>query len=63
MLRIYNTLTQTVEAFTPMEAEHVKMYTCGPSTYQPAHIGNYRTFLYEDRCNATSNTLATKSQG
>jgi cysteinyl-tRNA synthetase len=26
----------------------VKMYTCGPSTYQPAHIGNYRTFLYED---------------
>ena len=26
----------------------VKMYTCGPSTYQPAHIGNYRTFLFED---------------
>ena len=48
MLKIYNTLTQTVEAFTPMEAGHVKMYTCGPSTYQPAHIGNYRTFLYED---------------
>jgi cysteinyl-tRNA synthetase len=31
-----------------MSAGEVKMYTCGPSTYQPAHIGNYRTFLYED---------------
>ncbi|MCW4017648.1 MAG: class I tRNA ligase family protein [Candidatus Bathyarchaeota archaeon] len=32
----------------PREDKQVKMYTCGPSTYQPAHIGNYRTFLYED---------------
>jgi cysteinyl-tRNA synthetase len=48
MLNIYNTLTRQIELFTPMEAGQVKMYTCGPSTYQRAHIGNYRTFLYED---------------
>ena len=48
MLNLYNTLTQKTEPFTPAEDKHVKMYTCGPSTYQPAHIGNYRTFLFED---------------
>jgi cysteinyl-tRNA synthetase len=37
-----------VEPFTPIEDMKIKMYTCGPSTYQRAHIGNYRTFLYED---------------
>jgi len=48
MLDLYNTLTQKTEPFTPEEDKNVKMYTCGPSTYQPAHIGNYRTFLFED---------------
>jgi cysteinyl-tRNA synthetase len=37
-----------MEPFKPIEDTQVKMYTCGPSTYQRAHIGNYRTFLYED---------------
>ena len=48
MLQIYNTLTRKVEPFQPAEDKQVKMYTCGPSTYQRAHIGNYRTFLFED---------------
>ncbi len=48
MLKLYNTLTREIEAFEPREDMQVKMYTCGPSTYQPAHIGNYRTFLFED---------------
>ena len=48
MLSLYNTLTRKKEPFTPLEDMKVKMYTCGPSTYQRAHIGNYRTFLYED---------------
>jgi cysteinyl-tRNA synthetase len=48
MLNIYNTLTRKTEPFQPAEDKQVKMYTCGPSTYQPAHIGNYRTFLFED---------------
>ena len=37
-----------MEAFKPLENLKVNMYTCGPSTYQPPHIGNYRTFLFED---------------
>jgi cysteinyl-tRNA synthetase len=48
LLKLYNTLTQKTEPFQPREDKQVKMYTCGPSTYQPAHIGNYRTFLFED---------------
>jgi cysteinyl-tRNA synthetase len=48
LLNLFNTLTQKTEPFTPAEDMQVKMYTCGPSTYQPAHIGNYRTFLFED---------------
>ena len=48
MLNIYNSLTRKIEPFQPDEDMQVKMYTCGPSTYQPPHIGNYRTFLFED---------------
>jgi cysteinyl-tRNA synthetase len=45
---LHNTLTRKVEPFQPIEDMKVKMYTCGPSTYQRPHIGNYRTFLFED---------------
>ncbi len=48
MLNIYNTLTRKIEPFQSAEPGKVKMFTCGPSTYQRAHIGNYRTFLFED---------------
>jgi cysteinyl-tRNA synthetase len=48
LLTLCNTLTGKSEAFKPAENLLVKMYTCGPSTYQRAHIGNYRTFLFED---------------
>jgi cysteinyl-tRNA synthetase len=48
VLKLYSTLTRKTESFKPAEELQVKMYTCGPSTYQQAHIGNYRTFLFED---------------
>ncbi len=48
MLNLYNSLTRKIEPFNPAEDMQVKLYTCGPSTYQKAHIGNYRTFLFED---------------
>ena len=48
MLKIYNSLTRKIEPFELQEGKEVKIYTCGPSTYQLAHIGNYRTFLFED---------------
>src|SRR5258708_10582694 len=47
-LRFYNTLTQQVEPFTPLHANTVRMYTCGPTVYNYAHIGNLRTFTFED---------------
>ena len=47
-LRFYNTLTQQVEPFSPASANTVKMYTCGPTVYDFAHIGNFRTFVFYD---------------
>jgi len=47
-LQLYNTMTRKKEPFTPREDNEVKIFTCGPSIYQRAHIGNYRTFLFED---------------
>ncbi len=47
-LRLYNTMTRTVVPFAPADGRTVRMYTCGPTVYKPAHIGNFRTFLFED---------------
>ena len=47
-IRFYNTISRQKEAFQPLEAGKVKMYTCGPTVYDFAHIGNYRTFIFED---------------
>ena len=47
-LRLYNTLTRQVEAFEPLQRGKVSLYTCGPTVYNYAHIGNFRTFLFED---------------
>ncbi len=47
-MRIYNTLTRKVEEFVPNEKGVVKMYTCGPTVYHFAHIGNLRTYIQED---------------
>jgi len=47
MLKLFNTLTRKKEIFQP-EGEVVGIYTCGPSVYQNAHIGNFRTFVFED---------------
>jgi cysteinyl-tRNA synthetase len=46
--RLYNTLTRRIEAFAPATDDTVRMYTCGPTVYKPAHLGNFRTFLFED---------------
>jgi cysteinyl-tRNA synthetase len=46
--RLYNTLTRSVETLVPLDGTTVRMYTCGPTVYNPAHLGNFRTFLFED---------------
>lgn len=48
MLEVFNTLSRQIEQFRPRENGKVRMFTCGPSVYRQPHIGNYRTFLYED---------------
>ena len=48
LLKLYNSLTRKLEIFEPAEKEEVKMVTCGPSIYKMPHIGNYRTFVFED---------------
>jgi cysteinyl-tRNA synthetase len=47
-LRFYNTLTQKVEEFVPQDGKTVRMYTCGPTVYHYVHIGNLRTFTFQD---------------
>ena len=47
-LRFYNTLSQQVEEFRPAVGNSVRMYTCGPTVYDYAHIGNFRTFTFVD---------------
>src|SRR5690349_3045424 len=47
-LRFYNTLSQQLEDFSPARDNTVRMYTCGPTVYDFAHIGNFRTFTFVD---------------
>lgn len=47
-MKLYNTLTRKVEEFTPQNTERVKMYTCGPTVYSFAHIGNFTAYIYWD---------------
>lgn len=47
-MKLYNTLTKKIEEFVPNNKDEVKMYTCGPTVYHYAHIGNLRTYISED---------------
>ena len=48
MLKISNTLSGKLEEFHPLDENQVRMYTCGPTVYDYAHIGNFRTFVFQD---------------
>ncbi len=48
MIKFFNSLTSKKQAFRPLEARKVKMYTCGPTVYDYCHIGNLRSFLFAD---------------
>ena len=47
-MQIYNSQTRSKESFQSIEPHHVKMYTCGPTVYNFAHIGNFRAYTFED---------------
>ena len=48
MLRLYNTLTRKIEEFKPENPPEVRIYTCGPTVYDFAHIGHARTYIFTD---------------
>ncbi len=48
MLKFFNTLSRQVEEFQPIESGKVRMYICGPTVWNFAHIGNFRTFIFGD---------------
>ncbi len=60
MLQFYNSLSRKKEKFSPIETGSVKIYTCGPTVYDKAHIGNFRTFLFEDFLKRTLIALGYK---
>src|SRR5437764_15471601 len=47
-LRFFNTYSRALEEFVPIEPGKVRMYTCGPTVYSFAHIGNFRAYVFED---------------
>src|SRR5688500_18922373 len=47
-MRLYNTMTRKVEDFAPADGRVARIYSCGPTVYDPAHLGNFRTFLFGD---------------
>ena len=47
-VQFYNTLTRHKSSFQPMDGHQVRMYTCGPTVYNFAHIGNFRAYIFED---------------
>jgi len=47
-IQLHNTLAGKIEKFVPQKSGEVRMYTCGPTVYDYAHIGNYRTFVFQD---------------
>ena len=53
MIRLYNTATRRKEDFVPQHKENVTMYCCGPTVYNFAHIGNLRTYIFEDLLSRT----------
>ena len=47
-MKFYNSMTRSKESFTPLKDNRVRMYTCGPTVYNFAHIGNFRAYTFED---------------
>lgn len=47
-MKLYNTLSRNIEEFKPIDAEVVKVYTCGPTVYSFAHVGNFTSYIYWD---------------
>lgn len=60
--RLFNTMTRSIEPFAPADGETVRIYSCGPTVYNPAHLGNFRTFLFADLLRRTLRLRGWKVQ-
>src|SRR6187402_120568 len=60
MLKLTNTITRSTEEFAPADGGTVRMYTCGPTVYNFAHIGNFRTYVFEDLLRRTIKFMGFK---
>ncbi len=47
-MQVFNTMSRSLEELVPADGKQVRMYTCGPTVYNAAHIGNFRTYVFED---------------
>lgn len=63
MLKFYNTLTRQKEEFKPLENNTVRMYSCGPTVYSYAHIGNFRAYIFMDNLRRTLKYFGYKING
>ena len=63
MLKVYNTLSRKKEEFKPLVGNTVRMYSCGPTVYNYAHIGNLRTYIFMDILRRTLIYDGYKSKG
>ncbi|GIS95008.1 MAG: hypothetical protein CM1200mP22_22450 [Dehalococcoidia bacterium] len=61
MLHIYNTLAKRVEEIQPATPGFIEMYTCGPTVYRDAHIGNMRTYIMADWTRAITDSQRSQS--
>ena len=52
-MKLYNTMSRRIEEFVPIKEGHASMYCCGPTVYNYAHIGNLRTYIFEDLLHRT----------
>jgi cysteinyl-tRNA synthetase len=59
--QLFNTLSGEVQPLAPLEPDHLRMYTCGPTVYSHAHIGNFRTFLTSDLIVRTAQAIGWKT--
>ena len=61
-MKLYNTLTRNVEEFVPNVEGKVNMYTCGPTVYHFAHIGNLRSYIMEDVLEKASKAVRSSEE-
>ena len=60
-LKLFNTLTREKDTFVPLQSGEVRIYSCGPTVYGPAHIGNFRTFVLQDVFRRTLETSGMRT--